>query len=112
MTVKAKRHRVDHSRRSATSDDVDIGVRIRMRRSDLKWSQQELGTALGVSFQQVQKYEAGTNRVSASRVLEICRALEVDPNSLLGWQRRSNDPIRHPSAEQRHRLARADEIIE
>ena len=83
--TKAKRHR-DHSRRSATRDDVDIGVRIRTRRSELKWSQQELGTALGISFQQIQKYEAGTNRVSASRVLEICRALQVDPNSLLGWQ--------------------------
>jgi transcriptional regulator with XRE-family HTH domain len=85
MTVRVKRHGVVHSRKSPTNDDVDIGLRIRTRRIHLKWSQQQLATVLEVSFQQIQKYEAGTNRVSASRVLEICRALEVEPNFLLGW---------------------------
>jgi transcriptional regulator with XRE-family HTH domain len=48
-------------------------------------TQQELGKALGVTFQQIQKYETGANRVSGSRLLEICQALDVDPNHLLGW---------------------------
>ena len=49
-------------------------------------SQQHLSNALGVTFQQVQKYEKAMNRISAGRLLEVCRVLQVDPNYLLGWQ--------------------------
>jgi transcriptional regulator with XRE-family HTH domain len=63
-----------------------MGMRIRLRRIQLDMSQDELGKALGVSFQQVQKYEKGMNRISGSRFLEICRVVKVDPNYLLGWE--------------------------
>ncbi len=55
--------------------DVHVGARIRMRRRFLGMSQQTLADALGLTFQQVQKYERGANRVSASKLWEIGRAL-------------------------------------
>lgn len=57
--------------------DVHVGLRIRLRRTLLKISQQDLGSALGLTFQQVQKYERGTNRVGASRLFDISRILDV-----------------------------------
>lgn len=57
--------------------DAHIGARIRLRRSLLKISQDRLANALGLTFQQIQKYERGTNRVSASRLLDISRILQV-----------------------------------
>jgi transcriptional regulator with XRE-family HTH domain len=59
--------------------DAHIGARIRMRRLLLGMTQGELGERVGLSFQQIQKYELGHNRVSASRLLEIARVLEVSP---------------------------------
>ncbi|WP_273789330.1 helix-turn-helix domain-containing protein [Bartonella sp. ML70XJBT] len=58
-------------------NDISIGKRIRHRRMSMRLSQKELGNSLGVSFQQVQKYEKGLNRVSAGRLLEIANLLEV-----------------------------------
>ncbi len=52
-------------------NDKFIGKKIRFRRKMLKMSQKQLGYALGVSFQQIQKYEKGSNRVSAGRLKEI-----------------------------------------
>lgn len=57
--------------------DVHVGRRIRMGRVMLHMSQAALGERVGVTFQQVQKYEKGMNRVGSSRLLEICVALEV-----------------------------------
>ncbi|WP_273718760.1 MULTISPECIES: helix-turn-helix transcriptional regulator [Bartonella] len=57
--------------------DLLVGKRIRLRRKRLKMSQTTLGDALGVSFQQVQKYENGLNRVSAGRLMEISDILNV-----------------------------------
>ncbi len=57
--------------------DLMVGKRIRLRRVQLGLSQTELGQKLGVTFQQVQKYENGTNRVSCSRLYETATALEV-----------------------------------
>lgn len=57
--------------------DIHIGKRIRMRRSLMGVSQEKLAEALGVSFQQVQKYERGANRVSASRLYQIGKTLDV-----------------------------------
>ena len=59
--------------------DVHVGSRIRLRRHLLGLSQGELGRALGVTFQQVQKYENGTNRVGASRLHQIALALRTTP---------------------------------
>lgn len=57
--------------------DIHVGSRIRMRRTLLGLSQEKLGDALGLTFQQVQKYERGANRVGSSRLYEISRILDV-----------------------------------
>jgi transcriptional regulator with XRE-family HTH domain len=64
--------------------DKKIGSVIRMQRVKLKMSQTELGDAFGVSFQQIQKYERGTNAVASTRIVDLCRALEMTPNELFG----------------------------
>jgi len=67
-----------------TPDSVDrhVGSRVRVRRLMLGMSQEKLGEALGLTFQQVQKYEQGTNRVGASRIQQICEILQ-NPISFL-----------------------------
>ncbi len=57
--------------------DVHVGARVRMRRTLLGMSQTALGDALGLTFQQVQKYERGTNRISSSRLYDLSRVLDV-----------------------------------
>lgn len=57
--------------------DVHVGSRVRMRRILLGMSQEKLGEELGLTFQQIQKYEKGTNRISASRLFHISRILNV-----------------------------------
>src|SRR5262249_23232949 len=57
--------------------DQHVGRRVRMRRKMLAMSQEELGAALGLSFQQVQKYEKGTNRIGASRLQQMSHILQV-----------------------------------
>jgi transcriptional regulator with XRE-family HTH domain len=57
--------------------DKHVGSRVRMRRLMLAMSQEKLGDALGLTFQQVQKYEQGTNRISASRLQQISDVLQV-----------------------------------
>ena len=65
------------ARRTSRVDD-HVGRRIRECRKALGVSQEKLGDALGISFQQVQKYEIGINRVSASRLWDLAKALDVD----------------------------------
>src|SRR6187399_2479028 len=57
--------------------DRHVGSRVRMRRMMLSMSQEKLGDALGLTFQQVQKYEKGTNRIGASRLQQISHILQV-----------------------------------
>jgi transcriptional regulator with XRE-family HTH domain len=84
MRKKSKRRTLsNHSKptldpRSAGNVDIEMGRRIRLRRVEIGLSQSELGEKLGVSFQQVQKYEKGVNRVGASRLQQIAEALGVD----------------------------------
>ncbi|MZR29591.1 helix-turn-helix domain-containing protein [Sneathiella litorea] len=59
--------------------DVHVGSRLRMRRTLLGLSQQKLGQKLSLTFQQIQKYERGANRIGASRLFELSRILEVKP---------------------------------
>ncbi len=58
--------------------DDHVGRRVRERRREIGMSQGKLGNALGVSFQQIQKYEVGTDRVTASRLWALAKALDVD----------------------------------
>jgi len=69
-----------HAPRSANPVDVHVGTRVRLRRQVLKMSQERLGDSLGVTFQQVQKYERGANRVGASRLWKMSQVLSVPVN--------------------------------
>ena len=64
--------------------DVEVGARVRIRRRWLALSQTQLANALGITFQQVQKYEKGTNRVSASMLVKIAAKLETTVAALVG----------------------------
>ena len=57
--------------------DVHVGSRVRLRRTLLGMSQEKLGEAIGLTFQQVQKYERGFNRIGASRLFDLSRVLDV-----------------------------------
>lgn len=63
--------------------DVQVGLRIRDLRKSCRMSQAQLGEALGITFQQIQKYERGTNRISASMLVKAARGLDVSPAALL-----------------------------
>lgn len=63
--------------RKANPVDVHVGTRVRMRRILLGMSQEKLGEMLGLTFQQVQKYEKGINRIGASRLYDISKVLDV-----------------------------------
>ena len=65
------------ARREPNFVDVHVGNRIRMRRQLIGMSQEKLGELLGITFQQVQKYEKGSNRISASRMFYAARTLGV-----------------------------------
>lgn len=67
-------------RRSPTSIDKFVGARVRLRRTALGVTQERLAQALGVTFQQVQKYEKGANRIGAGRLQEIARVLDAPPS--------------------------------
>src|SRR5690348_18309853 len=72
----------DGRRRRQKSDkpnpiDIHVGSRVRLRRTLLGMSQEKLGEAIGLTFQQVQKYERGANRVGSSRLFDLGRVLDV-----------------------------------
>lgn len=63
--------------RTANPVDLHVGLRIRLRRRELGISQEKLAESIGLTFQQVQKYERASNRVSASKLWEVAKALDV-----------------------------------
>ena len=65
------------ARKEPNPIDVHVGGRVRLRRLLVGMSQEKLGEKLGLTFQQIQKYEKGTNRIGASRLFEMARVLEV-----------------------------------
>jgi transcriptional regulator with XRE-family HTH domain len=94
--------------KSINSTDQHVGSRVRMRRMMLDMTQADLSEAIGVTFQQVQKYEKGTNRVSASRLQHIAHVLQV-PVSFFFEDADGSSP-RHdaPPDEITHFMATAD----
>lgn len=90
VMLKDSRSPKPNPRGAADVFDVQVGQRIRARRLWLGLSQSELGAALGLSFQQVQKYERGANRVSAAVLVRIAERLGVSPGDLLGENPRSD----------------------
>src|SRR3954451_25149452 len=73
--------------------DVRVGARLRLRRNMLGLSQGTLGEAIGLTFQQVQKYERGANRIGASRLHELSRVLDVPVSFFFD----DTDPVRAPA---------------
>jgi transcriptional regulator with XRE-family HTH domain len=73
--------------------DVQVGSRVRLRRNMLGFSQEKLGEAIGLTFQQVQKYERGANRIGASRLHELSRVLDVPVSFFFD----DMDPVRAPA---------------
>jgi transcriptional regulator with XRE-family HTH domain len=69
---------------SADPIDIQVGIRIRIRRKQLNLSQSTLADHLGISFQQVQKYERGANRVSASMLVRAAEKLDMSVAELVG----------------------------
>jgi transcriptional regulator with XRE-family HTH domain len=65
------------AKKAPNPTDKHVGSRVRMRRMMLGMSQEKLGDALGLTFQQVQKYEKGTNRIGASRLQQIAHIIQV-----------------------------------
>jgi transcriptional regulator with XRE-family HTH domain len=59
--------------------DLHVGARLRQRRNEVGLSQDQLGRATGLTFQQIQKYERGINRVSASKLFHLAKVLDVVP---------------------------------
>jgi transcriptional regulator with XRE-family HTH domain len=68
------------TKESAGSRDKVFGLRLRQRRTFLGFSQQTLGDAVGMTFQQIQKYEHGTNKISAARLVDFSKILNVPIN--------------------------------
>lgn len=85
--------------------DVHVGGRVQLRRTLMGMTQEQLAKAIGVSFQQVQKYERGLNRLSASRLFDVCQALGVSityffedvPEEVLRSRKRNAD-VKEPAA--------------
>lgn len=79
--------------RSPNEDDAEVGRAIKLARKQRGLSQTDLGRALGVTYQQVQKYENGTDRVAVSRLMQISRYLDVAPETLLPATGQSRAPL-------------------
>src|SRR5882762_7512688 len=73
--------------------DVRVGSRVRLRRNMLGLSQEKLGESIGLTFQQVQKYERGANRIGASRLHELSRVMDVPVSFFFD----DMDPVRAPA---------------
>ena len=90
--------------------DVHVGKRIRMRRLFLGMNQETLANALGLTFQQVQKYEGGANRVSASRLSAMAGILSVPISFFFGDLQNGDSPESAADQEARERMERPETI--
>lgn len=77
--------------------DKHVGIRMRLRRHMLKLSQERLGELIGVTFQQIQKYEKGLNRVGASRLKSIADALKIDVSYFFAEEKIGINQIAEPA---------------
>lgn len=92
--------------------DVHVGKRIRMRRQFLGMNQATLARQLGVTFQQVQKYEGGANRVSASRLAEVARILDVPvPHFFADLPAKRNEPVARRKERERMEQSETIELL-
>lgn len=91
---------MDNNKRNVTEIDKIVGNKIKEIRKSKKISQSKLGEIIGITFQQVQKYENGTNRISISRLYDIAQALNIQIEKLI-----SQDAINESNAEQSNEKA-------
>ncbi len=82
----------------ANAIDLHVGKRLRRRRRLLGLTQQQLAESIGIRFQQIQKYECGANRVTASRLYELAVALNVPVNYFFEGLQQMNAPANAPGA--------------
>ncbi len=78
--------------------DTHVGGRVRQRREMCGLPQKELARQLGISFQQVQKYESGANRISASKLWQLCEVLDTAPEHFFEGLERARGRGRRPAA--------------
>jgi transcriptional regulator with XRE-family HTH domain len=76
----------EHMRRARNGFDKKFGAAIRFARIKQKLSQTQLREALGVTFQQIQKYENGSNAIASTRIPDLCRALKTNPADLFDFK--------------------------
>ena len=86
--------------------DVHVGKRVRHRRWMVGMTQQQLGDIVGIKFQQIQKYETGMNRISASRLWDIAQALDVSISFFFEGFDQEEDSVESPAVE--HDVQRGD----
>lgn len=80
------------------STSKEIGARIKKVRISQKLTQPELGEILGMSYQQIQKYESGSSHITVARLIQLCAALDVPLGAvLIGSKLPSSDPVPSPS---------------
>lgn len=101
---------------SRCGDDFDrhLGGKLREARTFRKWSQAELGTVIGVTYQQIQKYETGTNRITVATLHEFSKALGIKPEWFFEGLDAVNEGERPPllDGQQRRLLEAFDRISE
>ena len=101
--------------------DRHVGMRLRLLRLNHKMSQTELGDKVGVTFQQIQKYERGANRIGASRLWSLCEIFKAEPNFFfdgLGEENATPNPLAQDNwsekllSKQNHKLMMSFDSIE
>ncbi len=85
--------------RAVGEADTQIGLRIRERRKELGYSQAYVADIVGISFQQLQKYEVGDSRVAAAMLIKLAEVLRTEPSSLLPKGKRPEPPAKSTPAE-------------
>lgn len=106
LTSRPSRRKPRATKGGPNAIDVHVGARVRLRRTLLGLSQEKLGDALGLTFQQVQKYERGVNRIGAGRLFMLARVLDVPitffydelPNAVVSSARRAPGFAESPAA--------------
>jgi transcriptional regulator with XRE-family HTH domain len=92
--------------------DLHVGLRLRMRRKEMRITQERLAETLGLTFQQVQKYERGANRISASRLWEIARMLNAPISYFFEGLASPDDPDAPPVSSTAQQFLMGDEGLE
>lgn len=90
--------------------DSYVGRRLKLLRNQRHVSQKALAERLGVTFQQIQKYEKGLNRLPASRMLSICFALDITPNDLFHDLLSKEYPVREPADYSREEISLIESV--